>query len=94
MQLKIVSILITFDSLVGQLSHVQKAFSHFRYRSNARRLSQWAERRQPTSCRQSADVFNDGSPASEPNARQDIRHLRLRCDAERLASMGRAESED
>lgn len=28
------------------------------------------------------------------NARQDIRHLRIRCDAERLASMGRAEPED
>jgi len=28
------------------------------------------------------------------NARQDIRHLRIRCDAERLAFMGRAEPED
>lgn len=28
------------------------------------------------------------------NARQDIRHLRIRCDTERLAPMGRAEPED
>lgn len=28
------------------------------------------------------------------NARQDIRHLRIHCDAERLASMGRAKPED
>ena len=28
------------------------------------------------------------------HARQDIRPLRIRCDAERLASMGRAEPED
>lgn len=35
----------------------QKALCHFRYRSNARRLSQWAERSQPTSSRQSADVI-------------------------------------
>ena len=74
--------------------HTQKVICHFRYRSNARRLSLWAERCQPTSFRQSTDIFNDGSQASEPNARLDIRPLRSRCDAERLASMGRAEPED
>lgn len=35
----------------------QKAICHFRYRFNARILSQWAERYQPTSFRQSADVI-------------------------------------
>lgn len=74
--------------------NAQKVFRHFRCRSNAGRLFQWAERYQLTSSRQSADIFNDGSQASEPNARQDIRHLRIRCDAERLASMGRAEPDD
>ncbi len=74
--------------------HTRKVICHFRCCSNARRLSQWAERCQPNSSRQSTDIFNDGSQASEPNARQDIRHLRIRCDAERLAFMGRVEPED
>ncbi len=74
--------------------HTRKVICHFRYRSNARRLSRRAERCQPTSFRQSTDIFNDGSQAFEPNARQDIRHLRIRCDAERLASTGREEPED
>ena len=82
------------EQIVSQLSNAHKAICHFRYRSNARRLSLWAEINQQTSCRQSADLFNDGSQASEPNAQQDIQHLRIHCDAERLASTGRAEPED
>lgn len=74
--------------------NAKKVICHFRYSSNARRLSLWAERNQSTSFRQSADVFIDGSQASEPNAQQDIRHLRIRCDAEKLAQMDRAEPED
>lgn len=85
-----------YDTNVAQDpdGNAQKVIRHFRCRSNAGRLFQWAEGYQPTSCRQSADISNDGSQASEQNAQQDIRHLRIRCDDERLALMGRAEPED
>lgn len=71
----------------------RQRFVHSATRIHSFRIAYMAERYQLTSSRQSADVFNDGSQSSDPNARQDIRHLRIRCDAGRLASMGRAELE-